>query len=192
MLAWAGCMAHAEAAVARGAGRAQSRAGGVTPSPRALAARPRGQCPSQLCVCPALHWTCHPAVHSGGCGTRSSRRVWHGFVPARPISPLSVLCVGQGWALLTFTAVSRPRQGPAEDAPAAPLGPVPAAAQVWLWGSSCSPCARDIPAVLATSLAFPMSESCAMSCVPPLCASVCPVSLQHVPCPHSMSGVPVS
>lgn len=37
------------------------------------------------------------------------------------------------------------------------------------------------------SLAFPMSQSCAMSCVSPLCASVCPVSLQHVPaaCPVS-------
>lgn len=66
------------------------------PSPRALAAWPHGQCPSQLCICPALHWTHHPAVHSGGHAMRSTRRVWHSFSPARSPSPLSVLCAGQG------------------------------------------------------------------------------------------------
>lgn len=103
-----------------------------------------------------------------------------------PIPSFRAVC-GAGLSPSRLHRLSRPRQGPADDAPAAPLGPVPAAAQVWLWSSSCSPCARDIPTVLATSLAFPMSESCATSCVPPLCASVCPVSLQHVPaaCPMS-------
>lgn len=80
--------------MARGAGRAQHGVSAVTPSPRAVAARPHGQRPSQLRVCPALHWTCHSAVHSGGRGTRSTRRVWHsGALP--PLSPprLFLCCV---------------------------------------------------------------------------------------------------
>jgi len=153
--------------------QSSQRLGTVSPSPGALAARPRGQCPSRLCVSPAPCWTCQSAGHHGGRGTGSAHRVWHGGALPRLASPRRVLgCLrGRGSPFSPSPPVSRPRQGQADDAPAAPFGPVPAAAQVWLWRSPCSrvagtsplcrPCQRSI------SHTAVLRRHCAVSCVPP-------------------------
>lgn len=89
MLPQAGCMARAGAC---GAGRAQSGVSAVTPSPRALAAQPHGQCLSSTALdlparCP--QW-CH--------GTRSSRRVWHSSALPPLAPPRLFLCCVWGRA----------------------------------------------------------------------------------------------
>lgn len=120
------------------------------------------------------------------------------FAPHRLPASLPMPSVGQRLTLLAFTAISRPHQGQADDAPAAPFGAVPAAAQVWLWGSPCSHlvgtfllCWQCQPGISHTA---ELCHHCATSCVPlSRLSSVSHVpSVQHAPRPHSMPGVPVS
>lgn len=77
-----------------------------------------------------------------------------------------------------------------DDVLAAPFGPVPAAAQVWLRGSPCSRVAGTSPTcrLCQPDLTSPRGT------VPPLCCVLCPcvMSPQHVLCPCSMSCVPTA
>lgn len=129
--------------------------------------------------------------------TRSTHGVWHsGTLPplASPPAAFCAVCGAEINPSRLYPPVSRPRQGQADDAPAAPFGPIPAAAQVWLWGSPCSWVVGTSPLCWlcqpGISHAALLRHHCAMSCVPPLCP--CSVSCVLAPCPCSTSHVPTA
>lgn len=157
---------------------------------------PHGRCPSWLRASPVLRWTCLSAGHSGGPHQKHPRSLaQRHFAPARfPPAAFCAVCGAEINPSRLHPPISRPCQGQADDAPAAPFGPIPAAAQVWLWGSPCSWVAGTSPLCWlcqpGISHAAVLRHHCAMSCVPPLCP--CSVFCLPAPCPCSTSHVPTA